>query len=511
MPELPEVETVRRGLAPAMEGARFKKVETRRKDLRWPLPKDFVKRLEGQKVEGVGRRAKYLTVDVSSGDVLLMHLGMSGSFRVVKDAARHCSPARYHYDKGKLEKHDHVVFHMSNGSVVTFNDPRRFGSMKIVPRAKIDDEPLLRWIGPEPLGNAFDAAMLADGLRGQEDVAESGAARSDAWSPASATSMPARRCSARGCRRSGWPRRSPTATASRTSGRAALVDAIKAVLNDAIKAGGSSLRDHRRADGSLGDFQHNFLVYDREGKPCPDTLQGQGETVHAERALDLLVPGAARSDRRPPLVPGVRNLLSYPQAEKATDKGEAICAGFFLCDFRGGVGIAGSRTISRQADPFHRAAGGGQQHRSLFAPDRRGDEQDARPADRHREQARRCVHRRPRRHREVAAGWLHDRHGPDRRPGDRAAHGCEAALRHREATSRRSRRCRAAYLILAVSPKSPLNSVEEVIDYAKQNPGKLSNASSATGSPGHVGGELFKYDGRREDHPCALPRRLRSR
>src|SRR4051794_12914088 len=156
LPELPEVETVRRGLAPAMEGARFRKVETRRKDLRWPLPKDFIKRLEGQRVEGVGRRAKYLTVDVSSGDVLLMHLGMSGSFRVLppghsgaprsgepgiqKQHRKHLLdsgsganapsrndseniPGSYHHDKGKLEKHDHVVFHMSNGSVVTFNDP----------------------------------------------------------------------------------------------------------------------------------------------------------------------------------------------------------------------------------------------------------------------------------------------------------------------------------------------------------------------------------------------------
>src|SRR6187549_23706 len=129
MPELPEVETVRRGLAPAMEGARFKKVETR--------PKDFAKRLEGQKVEGVGRRAKYLTVDVSSGDVLLMHLGMSGSFRVVKDRGKELQPGNHHYEKGKLEKHDHVVFTMSNGSVVTFNDPRRFGMMKIVPRSEI--------------------------------------------------------------------------------------------------------------------------------------------------------------------------------------------------------------------------------------------------------------------------------------------------------------------------------------------------------------------------------------
>jgi formamidopyrimidine-DNA glycosylase len=274
MPELPEVETVRRGLAPAMEGARFKKVETRRKDLRWPLPKDFIKRLEGQKVEGVGRRAKYLTVDVSSGDVLLMHLGMSGSFRVVKDHGKELQPGSYHFDKGKLEKHDHVVFHMSNGSVVTFNDPRRFGSMKIVPRAGIEDEPLLREIGPEPLGNEFDAAMLARACAGKKTSLK--AALLDQTVVAGIGNIYA-------CEALFRSHLSPKRTASTIADRSgkpndrarALVDAIKDVLNDAIKAGGSSLRDHRRADGSLGDFQHNFLVYDREGEPCPGRCKGK--------------------------------------------------------------------------------------------------------------------------------------------------------------------------------------------------------------------------------------------
>src|SRR5665213_2422888 len=164
MPELPEVETVRHGLAPAMEGARFAKVEVRDRRLRWPLPKDFAKRVEGATVEGLGRRAKYLLADLSSGDVLLMHLGMSGSFRVGKDAR----PGVYYHEKSKSTAHDHVVFHMSNGKTVTFNDPRRFGSMKLVPRARIDDEPLLRALGPEPLGNAFDAAMLAKACAGKK-------------------------------------------------------------------------------------------------------------------------------------------------------------------------------------------------------------------------------------------------------------------------------------------------------------------------------------------------------
>ncbi len=138
MPELPEVETVRRGLEPAMDGARFAKVEVHRGDLRWPLPKDFVQRLEGKTVTGIGRRAKYLLADLSSGDVLVMHLGMSGSFHVFhRDADRDDGDqalGRYYHERSKHVAHDHVVFHMSSGAIVTFNDPRRFGSMKIVAR-----------------------------------------------------------------------------------------------------------------------------------------------------------------------------------------------------------------------------------------------------------------------------------------------------------------------------------------------------------------------------------------
>src|SRR5262249_446007 len=139
MPELPEVETVRRGLAPVMEGARFRKVEARRGDLRWPLPKDFARRLEGNRVKGLGRPAKYLLAGLANGDVLLMHLGMSGSFRVLH-RGRGKIPGRYHHERSKQLAHDHVVFLMDNGAIVTFNDPRRFGSMKIVPREKLDEE-----------------------------------------------------------------------------------------------------------------------------------------------------------------------------------------------------------------------------------------------------------------------------------------------------------------------------------------------------------------------------------
>ena len=267
MPELPEVETVRMGLAPAMEGARFAKVEARRRDLRWPLPKDFAQRLQGQTVEGLGRRAKYLLADLSSGDVLLMHLGMSGSFRVRRNGQQVLGDPRY-FEMAKDEKHDHVVFHMSNGATVTFNDPRRFGSMKLVARAKLEQEPLLRGLGPEPLGNAFDAAMLAKACRDKKTSLK--AALSDQRIVAGLGNIYV-------CEALFRARLSPKRQASSIADRngepneraVALVDAIKRVLHDAIKAGGSSLRDHRRADGSFGDFQHHFQVYDREGEPCP--------------------------------------------------------------------------------------------------------------------------------------------------------------------------------------------------------------------------------------------------
>jgi formamidopyrimidine-DNA glycosylase len=264
MPELPEVETVRRGLAPVMEGKRFAKVEVRRGDLRWPLPKGFAQKLNGKTVQGLGRRAKYLLADLSSGDVLLMHLGMSGSFRVGKDSA----PGTYYHERSKSTAHDHIVFHMSNGATVTFNDPRRFGSMKLVSRARLEDEPSLRSLGPEPLGNEFDAAMLAKACAGKKTSLK--AALSDQRVVAGLGNIYV-------CEALFRARLSPKRVASTIADRNGkpneraekLVDAIKAVLKDAIEAGGSSLRDHRRADGSLGDFQHNFQVYDREGQPCP--------------------------------------------------------------------------------------------------------------------------------------------------------------------------------------------------------------------------------------------------
>ncbi len=266
MPELPEVETVRRGLVPVMEGARILKVEARRPDLRVPFPPDFVKRLTGQTITGLGRRAKYLTADLGSGDVLLMHLGMSGSFRVSHDDEK-TQPGRFHHARSAAPAHDHVVFHLSSGASVTFNDPRRFGLMLIVPRHALSEHPLIREVGPEPLGNAFDAALLAAACAGRKTHLK--AALLDQSVVAGLGNIYV--CEALHRARLS-PRRRASTIATRTgapNARAvALVDAIKAVLLDAIEAGGSSLRDHRQTNGELGYFQHRFRVYDREGKPC---------------------------------------------------------------------------------------------------------------------------------------------------------------------------------------------------------------------------------------------------
>ena len=266
MPELPEVETVRRGLQPAMEGSIIVKAEARRKDLRFPFQKDFIARLEGQTVIGLGRRAKYLMADLTSGDVLLMHLGMSGSFRVLNGGAND-TPGQFHHPRSDERTHDHVVFHMSSGAAVVFNDPRRFGYMKIIARNVIEDEPLLKGLGPEPLGNEFDATMLARACADKKTSLK--AALLDQRVVAGLGNIYV--CEAL-FRAHLSPKRSASTLATRKSEPADhtkhLVSAIHSVLNQAIKAGGSSISDHRLTSGELGYFQHSFQVYDREGEKC---------------------------------------------------------------------------------------------------------------------------------------------------------------------------------------------------------------------------------------------------
>jgi formamidopyrimidine-DNA glycosylase len=263
MPELPEVETVRRGLSPVMTHATFDRVEQRRKDLRFPFPEAFAERLRGRTIENVGRRAKYLMLDLDSGDVLVMHLGMSGSFRIDAHA-----PGVFHHDRSKDPAHDHVVFHLSSGATVTYNDPRRFGFMLLEPRATLAEHKLFRDIGIEPLGNELDGALLARLFAGK--AAPLKAALLDQTLVAGLGNIYV--CEA--LHRAGLSPRRAAGTLSRADGTPTakadlLAQCIRQVLTEAVDAGGSSLRDHRQADGSLGYFQHTFRVYDREGEPCP--------------------------------------------------------------------------------------------------------------------------------------------------------------------------------------------------------------------------------------------------
>jgi formamidopyrimidine-DNA glycosylase len=274
MPELPEVETVRRGLQPAMEGSLIAKMEVRRKDLRFPFQRDFAARLTGQTVVGLGRRAKYLLADLTSGDVLLMHLGMSGSFRVIWEEKQK-TPGTFHHPRTEDRAHDHVVFHMSSGASVVFNDPRRFGYMKIIARQALEEEPLLRGLGPEPLGNEFDAAMLARSCANKKTSLKAalldqrvvaGLGNIYVCEALFRAHLSPRRLAATLATKAG--QRKGIAGGEPTDHARRLVAAIHAVLNQAIKAGGSSLRDHRQTSGELGYFQHSFQVYDREGEKC---------------------------------------------------------------------------------------------------------------------------------------------------------------------------------------------------------------------------------------------------
>ncbi len=281
MPELPEVETVRRGLEPAMTGRRIVAVDLRRGDLRFPFPAGFRTRLEGARVEALTRRAKYLVAELSTGEGLIMHLGMTGRFIVEHprngiDPVVAREPGAFHADVGRHPAHDHVVMALSDGGRITYNDVRRFGFMDLAPLSTLSSSRHFAGMGLEPLGNALSGETIAALFAGK-------------LAPLKAALLDQRLIAGLGniyvCEalfRAGLHPQAPAGSIATASGRPReaahrLAAVIRDVLTEAIAAGGSTLRDFAHADGSLGYFQHAFKVYDREGEPC--VTPGCGETV----------------------------------------------------------------------------------------------------------------------------------------------------------------------------------------------------------------------------------------
>ena len=278
MPELPEVETVRRGLQPVMEGAVIEKAVINRPNLRFPFPDNFVARLEGQKILSVGRRAKYLVLDLESNEVLVMHLGMSGSYRI-EMAENVTAPGVFHHPRSDAQKHDHVIISV-NGlhgrADIIYNDPRRFGYMDLVSRSEMETHKHFANVGIEPTGNALDGALISKLFAGKT-------------APLKAALLDQRLIAGLGniyvCEalwRSGLSPQRKATTITRKDGKATkrtelLASSIREIIASAIEAGGSSLRDHKQTDGTMGYFQHTFNVYDQEGKPCKS--QGCSSTI----------------------------------------------------------------------------------------------------------------------------------------------------------------------------------------------------------------------------------------
>ncbi len=249
MPELPEVETVMRGLMPVMNGQRIMHADVRREGLRWPFPDRFAARLTGARVEGMQRRAKYILMALDSGESLLVHLGMSGKVTIDESGA------------SELGKHDHVVLDMENGVRILFNDPRRFGALDLLETASLESHKLLAALGPEPLGNGFNADYFSARLKGRKTPIKS--AMLDQKIVAGLGNIYV--CEA--LWRAGITPQTSSATL-KPARVSTLVGHIRDVLSEAIQAGGSSLKDYRQANGELGYFQHSFKTYGREGAAC---------------------------------------------------------------------------------------------------------------------------------------------------------------------------------------------------------------------------------------------------
>jgi formamidopyrimidine-DNA glycosylase len=276
MPELPEVETVRRGLAPFLEGRRIARARINRTDLRFPFPKRFAKRLEGRRVEALRRRAKYLLAELDNGNVWVTHLGMTGRWSVIGQERQ---PGDFYYAEPPDRAHTHVVLETDQGARLEFNDPRRFGYMDLIARGEFDHHPWFKGLGPEPLGNAFSAPYLAEALDGKKANIKS--ALLDQRVVAGLGNIYV----VEALHRAGI---APTRAAGRVSKQRleALAPVIRLVLEEAIAAGGSTLSDYANVDGAQGGFQQRFAVYDREGQPCikpkcPGTIR---RAVHAGRS-----------------------------------------------------------------------------------------------------------------------------------------------------------------------------------------------------------------------------------
>ncbi|MFK7902451.1 MAG: bifunctional DNA-formamidopyrimidine glycosylase/DNA-(apurinic or apyrimidinic site) lyase [Nitratireductor sp.] len=270
MPELPEVETVKRGLAPFMEGAVIEQLDVNRPNLRFAFPENFSKRVEGQTLTSLSRRAKFLIATLSSNEVLVMHLGMSGSFRIEMDENEQNFDEAFHLDKSKNTKHDHVVFHVNGPkgkARIIYNDPRRFGFMELIEQNNVSEHKYFSKMGIEPIGNSLNGNVIAELFYNKK-------------APLKAALLDQRLIAGLGniyaCEALHGAGLLPTRPAGSIVGKNGkplkhcepLASEIRKVIMAAIEAGGSSLRDHRQADGQLGYFQHNFRVYDQEGEKC---------------------------------------------------------------------------------------------------------------------------------------------------------------------------------------------------------------------------------------------------
>jgi formamidopyrimidine-DNA glycosylase len=276
MPELPEVETVRRGLEPVLTGKVITRLETRREGLRFAFPPGFVQAVSGERVTGLGRRAKYLLASLGSGATLLVHLGMTGRFLVAPPGGERAMQGEFHHPAGWLVAHDHVIVHLDDGTRVIYNDVRRFGFMDLIAPGGLADNVHLRGLGLEPLGNALSGEVLAGMMAGR-------------MAPLKAALLDQRLIAGLGniyvCEalfRSGLSPLAPAGSIATPEGAPLpaaqrLAATIREVLEEAVAAGGSTLRDFSHADGSLGYFQHSFRVYDREGDAC--SKPGCGGTV----------------------------------------------------------------------------------------------------------------------------------------------------------------------------------------------------------------------------------------